>query len=246
MKLIKLLLMIAPLFSVSAQAQILDVSYEDDAPTRTLHLPAMNPQAVVLLFSGGSGILRLQNDGSTNSPHTFVRSKELWSQYGIDAVLVDTPYGLGDGRGNAGSTRDHQQRIFNVVKFYKEKLNLPIWLFGHSMGKVSVSEFVNGGKGQAQMTNGVIIAGTYQTVSMEEDEKLPVLAIHHLYDGCASTPKSTSERVIKSRPKDSRSQLILIDGGISTGAECMSFSHHGFNQNEEALVKEVAEFILKK
>ncbi|MDH6301526.1 hypothetical protein M2128_000433 [Polynucleobacter sphagniphilus] len=244
MKIFVLLTLLGALVSIQAKAQVFDVSYKNDAPTRTFLLAAKHPQAVVLLFPGGSGVLCLQDDGSTTNTHTFVRSIELWAQYGIDAVLVDTPYGLGNGRNNSRSTRDHQQRILNVVKYYKEKLNIPIWLFGHSMGTVSVSEFANSGLEQQQMISGVIIAGTYRTVSMDGDGKLPVLAIHHIHDGCSSTPKSASEAVIKDRPKDSRSQLILIDGGMSTGEECLSLAHHGFNQNETELIKDAADFIL--
>jgi hypothetical protein len=244
MKKILSCLAIGILISIQAKAQVFDVPYKDDAPTRTLLLTAKNPKAVVLLFPGGGGVLRLQDDGSTSNSHTFVRSKELWAQYGIDAVLVDTPYGLGDGKNNARSTRDHQQRILNVVKYYKEKLNLPIWLFGHSMGTVSVSQFINGGSEQGQMISGVIVAGTYKSVSLSEDSKLPVLAIHHLNDGCVHTPKSASESVINNRPKDSRSQLILIDAGVGSGDECLSYAHHGFNQNEDELIKVAAKFIL--
>ena len=230
----------------TANAQVFDVPFNTDAPTRTLLVPVQNPKVVVLLFPGGPGVLKLQDNGFTNNLHTFVRSKELWAKYGIDAVLVDTPYDLGIGPNNIRGSKDHQQRILNVVKYYKEKLNLPIWIFGHSMGTVSVSEFANTGKEQQQLIKGVIIAGTYGSVTMNEAGKLPVLAIHHTQDTCLNTPIATSEAVIKSRPKDSRSQFILIDGGISTGNVCYSFAYHGFYQTEDQFIKSAAEFILKK
>jgi len=239
-------LIIGILITNAANAQVFDVPFNTETPTRTLLVPVQNPKAVVLLFPGGPGVLRLQDDGSTNNRHTFVRSKELWAKYGIDAVLVDTPYELGVGDKNIRASRDHQERILNVVKYYKEKLNLPIWIFGHSMGSVSVSEFVNIGKEQQQMIKGVIIAGTYKSVTINEDVKLPVLAIHHIQDGCSITPVSVSESVIKNRPKDTRSQLILIDGGITKGDICRGMAYHGFNQTEEEFIKSAAEFILKK
>ena len=233
-------------FAFNANAQVFDVSYNSFVPTRTFLVAVKNPKAAVLLFPGGIGVLDLKNDGSTTNQHTFVRSKELWAKYGIDAVLVDTPYELGVGDKNIRASRDHQERILNVVKYYKEKLNLPIWIFGHSMGSVSVSEFVNIGKEQQQTIKGVIIAGTYKSVTINEDVKLPVLAIHHIQDGCSITPVSVSESVIKNRPKDTRSQLILIDGGITKGDICRGMAYHGFNQTEEEFIKSAAEFILKK
>jgi hypothetical protein len=133
----------------------------------------------------------------------------------------------------------------NVVTYYKEKLNLPVWIFGHSMGTVSVTEFVNGGKEKESLIGGVIVAGTYRSATVDSDVKIPVLAIHHVDDGCASTPFVTSERIIESRPKQSFSQFIQIDGGISEGDACGSRAYHGFNQKESEFVKAAAQFILK-
>lgn len=233
------------LLSSVAHSQVFYVPYKDDAPTRTLLTPVKNAKAVVLLFPGGGGVLNLQDDGSTTNGHTFVRSKDLWAQYGIDSVLVDTPYDLGAGMRNSRSIRDHQQRILNVVNYYKEKLNLPVWIFGHSMGTVSVTEFVNGGKEKEKLISGVIVAGTYRSATVDSDITVPVLAIHHVDDGCASTPFASSERIIENRPKKLSSQFIQIDGGISEGDVCGSRAYHGFNQKEPEFIKAAAQFILR-
>jgi len=160
-------------------------------------------------------------------------------------VLVDTPYGLNSGIKHLRSIRDHQQRIFNVVNYYREKLKLPVWIFGHSMGSVSVTEFANGGKDQEKLIAGVIVAGTYQTASIDSDVVLPVLAIHHVEDGCSSTPIAVSERIIERRPKQFAAQMIRIDGGISEGDPCGALAYHGFNQKEPEFIKAAAQFILK-
>lgn len=233
------------LASAVVSAQVFDVPYKDDAPTRTLLNSVQNAKAVVLLFPGGGGMLRLHDDGSSTNFHTFVRSKNLWAQYGIDSVLVDTPYDLGGGMRNSRSIRDHQQRIMNVVRYYKEKLNLPVWIFGHSMGTVSVTEFINGGKDQEKLIAGVIVAGTYRSASIDSDVSVPVLGIHHIEDGCTHTPFSTSESIIKNRPSQSRSQFIAMEGGVSEGDECGSKAYHGFNQKEPEFIKAAAQFILK-
>ena len=245
MKFIRLFLLSWIFVSSLANAQVFDVPYKDDAPTRTLLIPLRNAKAVVLLFPGGGGVLRLQDDGSTTNFHTFVRSKDLWAQYGIDAVLVDTPYDLGAGMRNSRSIRDHQQRILNVVNYYRDKFNLPVWIFGHSMGTVSVTEFVNGGKDKERLVAGVIVAGTYRSASIDSDVTIPVMAIHHTDDGCASTPLVTSERIIEGRSPKTISLLIQIDGGVSEGDVCGSKAYHGFNQKESEFIKSAAQFILK-
>jgi hypothetical protein len=245
MKYIRLIFLTWVFASPFVNAQVFDVPYKDDAPTRTLLIPVKSAKAVVLLFPGGGGVLRLQNDGSTTNSHTFVRSKDLWAQYGIDAVLVDTPYDLGAGMRNSRSIRDHQQRIFNVVNYYRDKLNLPVWIFGHSMGTVSVTEFVKGGKDKERLIAGVIVAGTYRSASIDSDVTLPVMAIHHVDDGCASTPLVTSERIIEGRSSKTASQFVQIDGGVSEGDVCGSKAYHGFNQRESEFIKSAAQFILK-
>jgi hypothetical protein len=245
MKLAHVLFFVGLIFSTLTSAQVFDVPYKDNAPTRTLFIQAQNAKAVVLLFPGGGGVLRLKDDGSTSNFHTFVRSKDLWAQYGIDVVLVDTPYDLGKGRSHSRSLRDHQQRILNVVGFYKQKLNLPIWIFGHSMGTVSVTEFVNGGKDQARLVSGVIVAGTFRSASIDSDVDMPVQAIHHVDDGCANTPFATSENIVKSRPNKSASQFVVLEGGSSEGDICGSKAYHGFNEREPEFIRAAAQFILK-
>ena len=103
-------------------AQVIDIPHQQDAATRTLLFTAPNPKALVLLFPGGGGMMRLQDDGSTKNRHTFIRSVDQWSQYHIDAVLVDTPYDLGDyRRGDLRGRPDHLERVAEVAAYYKDK-----------------------------------------------------------------------------------------------------------------------------
>jgi len=191
-------------------------------------------------------MLRLQDDGTTKNMHTFVRSKGLWAQYGISAVLVDTPNDLGNTRNNARFGKNHQQRILNVVRYYKDKFNLPIWLFGHSMGSTSVVTFANQGNEWQALIAGAAVAGTHFTAIMDKEVTLPVLAIHHRQDGCKYNPVSASEDIIRSRPANVRSQLTIIDGGENSGHVCLSMAYHGFNQREGQLIEAAAKFLLKK
>ena len=233
--------------ALSVQGQVVDIPHQEDAPTRTLLIKASNPKALVLLFSGGGGWLRLQNDGSTKSRHTFVRSLNLWSQYQIDAVLVDTPYDLGDlRRGNLRERQDHMDRVGEVVSYYKNKTGLPIWIFGHSMGTSTATYFANQSSDQSKQLAGIIIAGTIRTASLNDSFTLPVLGIHHLEDACLGTPVSATKRIIDGRPAKFISKLEMIEGGVSEGNVCESFAYHGFNQTEPELIKRVAQFILSQ
>jgi pimeloyl-ACP methyl ester carboxylesterase len=233
--------------AVNAQSQIFDVPHQADLPTRTLLVAVPNPKALVLLFPGGGGMMRLKDDGSTRNRHTFVRSLDSWAQFQIDAVLVDTPYDLGDlKRGDLRGRGDHLERVSEVVQYYKNKTKLPIWIFGHSMGTSTATYFANQLNDRSNSLAGIVIAGTVGTAGLSDDVKFPVLAIHHINDQCAGTPPSVSENIISSRPKNTVSRLEMIEGGISEGNVCDSFAYHGFNQTEPEFIKRAAQFILSQ
>jgi len=229
--------------SLNVCAQVFDIPHADEAPTRTLLIQAAKPRALVLLFPGGGGIVGIFDNGSMRSRHTFIRSMGMWEQYDITAVVVDTPYDLGDlRRGDRRDRQDHLSRVDEVINFYKQKFNLPVWIFGHSMGTSTATYFVNSNKTKALA--GVVIAGTVRTARVNNDVTLPVLAIHHINDQCSGTPLSASENIISGRPKNAASKLEIIEGGISEGNICDSFAYHGFNQTESELIKRAAQFIL--
>lgn len=231
--------------SFGAGAQVFDIPHSDEAPTKTLLVQPTKPRALVLLFPGGGGMVGISDNGAVRSRHTFVRSIGMWEQYGIAAVLVDSPYDLGDlRRGNLRGRQDHLTRVDEVVKFYKAKLGLPVWIFGHSMGSSTATYYANMLGASKGSLAGIIIAGTINTASLNDESSLPVLGIHHTNDECAGTPVVATSRVIKGRPAQYVSQLEIIEGGISEGNVCDSFAYHGFNQTESEFVKRAAQFIL--
>jgi hypothetical protein len=233
--------------SFSVFAQVIDVPRQDEAPTRTLLVSVAKPRALVLLFPGGGGMPVIFDNGSIKSRHTFVRSLDLWAQYGMDAVLVDSPYDLGDlRRGNLRGRKDHLSRVNEVINFYKTKLNLPVWIFGHSMGSSTATYYANELDPTGKQIAGIIIAGTIYSASLSNDVTLPVLGIHHQHDDCAGTPVSASSEIIEGRPKKYISKLEIIEGGISEGGVCESFAYHGFNQTEPEFIKRAAQFILNQ
>jgi len=232
--------------STSVLAQVIDIPHQDEAPTRTLLVNATKPRAVVLLFPGGGGQAGIFDNGSAKSKHTFIRSLDLWAQYGIDAVLVDSPYNLGHTRSNLRGRQDHLNRVDEVVRFYKAKLNLPIWIFGHSMGSSTATYYANELDSSGKKISGIIIAGTIYTANLNQDVEIPVLGIHHQQDTCGVTPVSATSTIINSRSSKWISKLEIIEGGISEGSVCESFAYHGFNQTEPELIKSAAQFILNQ
>jgi hypothetical protein len=243
----KLLLKIIPflIFIPFAQAQVFEVSYGKETSTRTLLIPADNSKATVLLYIGGNGMVGLGADGSTSHRHTFVRSREYWKKYGINAVLVDSPNDLGSAsKGLNRNTEDHLGRVESVAQFYKNKMKQPVWIFGHSNGTVTVAALVNKNPEIQKTLSGLIIAGTHKGETMPNNITLPLLAIHHPKDGCWATPFTASEELVKLRDKSLVTKFIVIDGGVDQGDPCQARSYHGFNGTEDQLIEAAAKFIL--
>ena len=157
---------------------------------------------------------------------------------------MDSPYDLGDARRwNVRGKSQHLTRVESVVKYYRNKFNVPIWVFGHSMGTVTAIEFANQSEKSASVS-GIIIAGTHIGETLSNNFSKPVMAIHHQKEACAATPISASESIIKWRSKETKSELVIIDGGEDVGLPCMGLAHHGFNKVEDQMVSADAKFIL--
>ena len=242
MKLITFLVtLFVPLF---VHGQIIDVPQAGEVPTKTFLIEVAKPKAVVLLFIGGDGLLELKPDGSTTKENPLNRSAGLWKSHGINSVLVDSPYDLGDARrGNVRGKVEHLSRVENVVKYYKAKFGVPVWIFGHSMGTVTAVQFANQSERSAAIT-GIIIAGTHIGENLSPSFSKPVMAIHHQKEACPATPISASESIIKGRSKETKSELVMIDGGENVGRACMGLAYHGFNKVEDQMVSAAAKFIL--
>jgi len=63
----KYLVLALCLFNLPVLAQVFDVPHADQTATRTLLVEAPKSRAVVLLFPGGGGLLRLHEGGSTRN-----------------------------------------------------------------------------------------------------------------------------------------------------------------------------------
>jgi dienelactone hydrolase len=237
-------LLVALLFPALVYSQVLEVPQAGEAPTKTFLIETAKPKAVVLLFIGGNGVLDLKPDGSTTKENPLNRSAGLWKSYGINSVLVDSPYDLGDARrGNVRGKSEHLSRVESVVNYYKNKFNIPVWIFGHSMGTVTAIQFANQSERSTAVT-GIIIAGTHIGENLSASFNKPVMAIHHQKEACPSTPISASESIIKGRSKDAKSELVMIDGGEDVGKACMGLAYHGFNKVEDKMIGAAAKFIL--
>lgn len=226
--------------------EVVDIPSKHGIHTRVLIAPNQAAKATVLLFIGGGGLLKIEEGGRTNHVHTFVRSFRMWHDYEVQAVLIDSPFDLGNARvGHKRGSKEHLDRVSEVIRYFHLRSSQPIWIFGHSMGTSTVAAFLSSEMPEASLLKGYVVAGTHRGESIPTSIKLPVLGIHHKREACPSTPIWASEDIIKSRTLDTPRAMVLLDGGNDEGDRCQALAYHGFNGIERELIKTTAEFILK-
>jgi len=163
----------------------------------------------------------------------FVKNQTAWMMRGItyrqkikaNVVILDSPFHLQgiDARSNS----DHLSRIESVVKHYKERLKVPVWLFGHSDGSISVSEYLNRSDETRRSLVGAILSAGRDETRIKEDWKIPALVIHHERDGCDVTTFNGAKRYFARIKKvnTSHSEFATVLGGMSSGAPCSTGYH---------------------
>jgi pimeloyl-ACP methyl ester carboxylesterase len=225
---VALVLLVQPSAAL-AQAIAVPSLENPSTPTMTFLFRAPEAKATLVFIPGGEGRRGIQPDWKETHGYfikyefnVMLRSltdPQLTSG-SFDVVIFDSPTDLPVQRhwSTARTSADHLSRIEDVVRFYKEKLGRPIWLMGHSMGSISVTEFYKRvqSKKSEDLVAALIISGGEDGTSLRyETTKLPVLLLHHEKDECAGNPLSHAQR-LQSRLKDSgnsAAELFVVTGG---------------------------------
>ncbi len=150
-------------------------------------------------------------------------------------VVLDNPYPM-HGVG-ARSSNDHLSRIESVVNYSSQKFKLPIWLFGHSDGSISVSEFLNRSEDARQSLSGAILSAGRDDARIQADWKVATLILHHEKDGCQVTTYGGAQRLF-ARIRETNTgpaELATVVGGYSSGPPCSSGFHMYEGAADEAL-----------
>ena len=210
------------------------------------------PQAIVVLFPGGGGSirLRLEQDQIKFSPGNFlVRSRRHFVEHGIAAAVVDAPSDQAGGMSDGFRSGDkHAADIAAVTADLKRRLpGVPVYFVGTSRGTVSAAYAATRVEGLA----GVVLSSSLFNASRAGEAglsgfdysklKVPLLFVHHVDDACRFTPYHTAKRLSDSYP------LISVRGGKPpTSDPCEAFSAHGFLGKESETVDAMAKWMLKQ
>ena len=232
-----------------------------DIPTRAgvtqrfLLLEAKQSRAVVVLFAGGDGGLRLAPDGTMGGlrGNFLVRSRQLFMEQGLSVAVVDAPSDrqsppyLGGWRQTTGHAKD----IRLLTAWLRQNFKLPVWLIGTSRGTQSVAAIATRFAGTPDAPEGIVLTSTILTdntgrpvPAMALDQlTMPVLVVHHEQDGCRLCRFSDIPALMQKLTAAPRRDLQAWRGGIDRGDPCEAMAYHGFNGLEKEVVAGIAAWI---
>jgi hypothetical protein len=224
---------------------------------------APEAKATLVFIPGGEGSRGVKPDWNTNHGyfsiyHFNVMLRNLSdpknSSGTFNVVIFDNPKELltSNHWSSARTSQEHLSRVEDVIRYYKEKLGKPVWLMGHSMGSISITEVykrIQGNKSD-DLVGGLILSGGVNGISLNyATTKLPVLVLHHENDECiGNTPGNAKSIYSKLREAGNLSaELVLINAGsraLDSNNPCRSGYHMYYAAGLE-VTKVLDQFMIK-
>lgn len=250
-------ILMAGMATAASAGEVIEIKPRGGVTLKMLAIDPGDAEAVVALFAGGHGRLKVLNDGTHKwmKGNFVIRTRRLFADNGLVSVIIDAP---SDRLKKPGLTFDyrmgeeHALDIKKVInKLRKTYPGLPVWLIGTSRGSTSVANVAatikNGGPDGIVLTSAVGVSNKHGGNILDYDLEsinIPVLVAHHLEDECWLTPVSGA-RDIKARLTGSTvaEMMEFVGGDAGNGNPCKAKSHHGFLGIEGKAVNAISAWI---
>ena len=210
-----------------------------------------NPQSTanIVAIVGGAGL----RNGEGRSRNYLVKQKLTFTNAGLNYYLLPNWENSEKASYSFRASDKRARRIGFLVESIRQRNSKPIWLVGFSRGSVDAGYFA---KNYPDKINGIVLAsGVYEnnsrkarSFSMEHiigtEIDTAVLVAHHLDDTCIVTEYDAAKTFydnLNARQK----HILTYTGGGSTGRECGPLNHHGFEEIEEKVAKDISNWINK-
>lgn len=244
------------LFSPLALAdKAVDLTSRGDVTQRILWMPREGAVASVILFPGGTGRIKITDDGDIKIGTNFlVRTRDTFASQKLNVAVLDAPSDhyskKGMKIGNFRASPRHVEDISTVIDYVRQQAPVPVWLVGTSRGTESAA---NAAIHLTDKVDGLILTSSVteennQGVSLPEMSlnriKAPTLVVHHKEDKCHVTTPEGAQAIKDALTNAYRVELKYFSGGDEpTSKPCKAESAHGYLGIENEVVKYIVEFI---
>lgn len=241
--------------AAGAQERVIDVATRG-IQQRFLLNEVKDARAVLVLFTGGDGGLRIGDDGSLGQGrgNFLVRSRQLFADQGYSVAVIDAPSDRQQRPFLSGFRQgaEHTEDVRQVMQWLRQNLRLPVWLIGTSRGTQSVAAIAVRLAGTADSPDGIVLTSSIlrgndasrplPAMSLEQ-LRVPVLVVHHEQDACRLCLYSDLPALMdKLRPVPVKA-LQTWRGGQDRGDPCEAFAYHGYNGIEKDVISGITQWI---
>ena len=245
--------------SVLAFEQI-QINYPDksanEQPTQTYYYKGTNSKALLVYLPGGTGsqqvalnifalpFIDLSNKNNSKGHYdlaTFISAKPLESTV-LDRNWYNATYQM-------RSDKDHILRVESVMSYYKSKTKLPIILFGHSNGGISIEVVLDHliKENKINLLSGIIVSESKDTqidailsILKKSELNLPIILLNHEKTRCYGVSFGYQQRQFEKFKEINKAatSIITIQGGQdSNNQPCYSGYHMFYLAHKEVLEK---------
>lgn len=221
------------------------------------------PEAAVILFPGGNGVLKLQPNGAMGDLRLnfLIRARADFARQGLYVAGLDAPSEREAGmNGQYRLSREHAMEIASVIADVKQRSGAKVWLVGTSAGTLSAAGAAARLFSQERLPrpDGLVLTSTMTQLDgaghcgkSVYDASLnaitaPVLVVSHRDDGCACSPGipeigvTLLARLTASTVKEHK---VFTGGDAPKSGPCDARSQHGYFGIEADVVKTIADWI---
>jgi dienelactone hydrolase len=205
-------------------------------------------RSILLVIPGGNGVINLsqKSDGTithTIGPNLFVRLSSFFRERSIGLAFIDVPSDRWNGIGASfRKGKDHLTDLEKVLKDLKNRYpSVHIYMGSSGSGGVSA---LFAAKTARENLSGVILAGAdYNQLHAYDLSgiKVTVIALHHLEDGCDSSP------FIEAKIVSEKYSFLLVpfSGGTPDMDKipCHFLTKHGFVGLEKQVATTIGDWM---
>ena len=211
-------------------------------------------KAVLVLFPGGKGVVKLAESGKLRAGkgNFLIRSRTYFLARGFTIAIPDGPSDHAkDLRYGFRNTDDHAMDVGAVIAHLRHRYGKPVWLLGTSRGSTSVAAVAS--RLAIHRPDGIVLTASVLVPVRNGNHlfdfdlgaiRMPVFIGHHREDACHVTPPGEVPALVRSLTAAAPLAVNWFVGGAPRGKACGSRSEHGFGGLERQVVDDIADWIL--